>query len=70
MEGLFEICYRHVFHSVQLLKILLQRGDDVLRVSNSFIEGREGSKQIRIFPGLVGVGSRSLITMLEIQSVS
>ena len=29
----------------------------------------DGSKQIRIFPGLVGVGSRSLMTMLEIQSV-
>ena len=29
----------------------------------------EGSKQIRIFPGLVGVGSLSRITMLETQLV-
>ena len=30
----------------------------------------EGSKQIEIFPGLVGVGSLSRMTMLQIQSVS
>ena len=52
---------------MQLVEIFFQGRDDLLCMA--FFTVCDGSKQILIFPGLVGVGSCSLMTMLEIQSV-